>query len=87
MAFVISGLMHEAIMTLANRTITLEQLSFFVLHGIAVYAQTLVHMIKLPKPVSIFLTMVFFGCTSKLFIGPFLRFEGQCALFGQHAFI
>ncbi|KAI7889853.1 uncharacterized protein EV154DRAFT_513103 [Mucor mucedo] len=90
LAFLVSGLMHESIMTLANRTLTLEQFCFFTLHGFAVLLQSLVSTrisSKLPRSVSIVLTMLFFGCTSQLFLAPFLRYEEQCALFGQHSFI
>lgn len=89
-AFIISGVMHETIMTLANRNITLEQFSFFLIHGLAVNLQSMIPYYiskRVPKVLSIILTMMFFGCTSKLFIGPFLRFEDQCSLFGQQAFI
>lgn len=82
--------MHECIMTLANRTLTLEQFCFFTLHGLAVYLQSFIPLSissNLPRFVSVVLTMLFFGCTSQLFLAPFLRFEEQCALFGQQSFI
>lgn len=87
-AFFISALMHELIMTIVNRNITLEQFSFFLLQGIAVYLQSLA-----PKSIcdnmSTFirriLTMLFLSSTSKLFIAPFMRYEEQRILFGKHS--
>jgi hypothetical protein len=91
-AFVISGFMHEAIMILVNRNITLEQLSFFLINGLAVYLQCVIPIPqsvvgRIPRVLSITLTMIFLASTCKLFLGPFLRFDDQCILFGKHSFI
>lgn len=91
-AFFISALMHETIMTLVNREITFENFAFFMANGFAVYLQYLVpipkHWIeKVPKVVSIALTLIFLALTSKLFFGPFLRFDEQCIMFSSRAFI
>lgn len=91
-AFFISALMHEAIMTIVNRKITMEQFSFFMVQGFAVYLQSVIHVPKFitdktPKIVSIALTMFFLSLTSKLFLNPFLRYDGQAVLLSQNAFI
>lgn len=91
-AFFISALMHETIMTIVNRGITMEQFCFFMIQGVAVYLQRMVPVPKYvadktPRIASIVLTMVFLSLTSKLFLCPFLRFESQALLFTQKSFI
>jgi hypothetical protein len=91
-AFFISGLMHETIMTLVNREITFEQFAFFMVSGFAVYLQYVLPIPqrlidKVPKGVSIALTLIFLASTCKLFFGPFLRFDEQCIMFSKQAII
>lgn len=89
--FLISGLMHEAVAAMFTREINFEQLAFFLLQGLAVYTQ--INLVstqlqnRVPKPVSICLTMLFMASTAKLFLGSYLRFEHYSVVFGKHAII
>jgi hypothetical protein len=90
-AFLISGLMHEAIAAMFTRQVTFEQLAFFLIQGLAVYAQ--MNFVprrlqnRLPKPVSILFTILFMASTVRLFLGAYLRYERYAVVFGKHAII
>ncbi|KAI7904044.1 uncharacterized protein BX663DRAFT_432409 [Cokeromyces recurvatus] len=77
--FHMSGLMHEIIMTIVHREINLEQWLFFMIQGIAIYLQLncipRTFRERIPKPLSTILTILFLGCTGKLFLASFIRTE------------
>ncbi|KAI9472174.1 MAG: hypothetical protein EXX96DRAFT_583120 [Benjaminiella poitrasii] len=89
--FCISGLMHEAIMMIVHRQIHLEQWAFFMVQGIAIYFQLKVIpkalRERVPHFLSNILTIMFLGCTGKLFLASFIRAKEYRQILGKHSYI
>ncbi|KAG1082420.1 hypothetical protein G6F42_022582 [Rhizopus arrhizus] len=82
LSFIISGVFHELIIMSACRHITLENLIFFSLQGVAVMIEVQLRQGKLKQePTGIVrigcvaLQLVFMSITGRLFTGPFLRYH------------
>lgn len=80
LAFIISGIIHELIIMSACRRITLENLVFFTLQGVACTIEVELRQGALkqePKGVArvacISLQLLFMAITGRLFLGPYLR--------------
>jgi hypothetical protein len=82
LAFIISGTFHELIIMSACRRITLENLAFFTLQGIACMIEVQLRQGALkqePKGrtrvLCVALQLLFMALTGRLFLGPFLRYN------------
>lgn len=82
LAFIISGAFHELIIMSACRHITLENLVFFTLQGIAVMIEVELRQGNLKQEpqgimrvICVALQLIFMSITGRLFTGPFLRYQ------------
>ena len=84
-AFFVSGLIHEWVIACAStRPTTLEQLNFFLIHGLITVLQVIFEKIikkvlgrnplsKLPNIICIAITWVLFLMTTSFFVNPWVR--------------
>jgi hypothetical protein len=76
--FVFSGIMHEYFVYVTFRTLSGDQLIFFVLQGLAVIVEYLLkHILRrihVPKTIGFIITFVFNGLTAGYFIQPWLSY-------------
>lgn len=82
LAFFVSGAFHELIICSVCRKVTLENLSFFTLHGIACMLEVKYLQKRLsrePKGIErigrIITQLSFMTITGRLFLAPFLRYR------------
>lgn len=90
MAFLTSGIMHELLVMCLCRRLTLENMAFFTLHGLAVMAQIALSK-RLPESIikkaaqpiirvgCIIGNLGFFAMTGRLFLAPYLRHYASCS--------
>jgi hypothetical protein len=83
MSFFASGVFHEMMIMSICRRITLENLAFFILHGVVVMAEVKFRKVKgwkqdpkgLYKACAIAFNIFFFAFTGRLFVAPYLRYS------------
>lgn len=82
LAFIISGIFHELIIMSACRRITLENLAFFTIQGLAVMIEAKLRQGALKQEpegktriLCIALQLLFMSITGRLFTAPFLRYD------------
>ncbi|KAI7851987.1 hypothetical protein BDC45DRAFT_571572 [Circinella umbellata] len=86
LAFFVSGVFHELIITSMLRKMTLENLAFFTLHGIAVWIQLSIrdwatwskqYPHGLTRVLCVLCHLMFLSVTGRLFLAPYLRYPGS----------
>lgn len=83
LVFFVSGVFHEMIIMSICRKMTLENLLFFTLHGVAVLMElTLRDRFQcksypkgMMRVLSVALHLVFLAATGRLFLAPFVRYD------------
>jgi hypothetical protein len=85
--FVVSGLVHEAMMCIINRRITLEQFSFFCIQSVFVCLQirSLPGKMILPRILSSALILLLIIFSSQLFLVPYLCSPEQKVVFERYS--
>ncbi|CAO3631563.1 unnamed protein product [Cunninghamella blakesleeana] len=78
--FFLSGVLHELIIWSTCREITLEQLLFFLIHGVAVMLETNFTRNQrrtglMARLICIILHLLFINLTARLFLAPFVRHD------------
>ncbi|KAG2222803.1 hypothetical protein INT45_011613 [Circinella minor] len=97
LAFFVSGVFHELIITSMFRKMTLENLAFFTLQGIAVWIQLTIrdwatwskqYPHGLTRVVCVLCHLMFLSVTGRLFLAPYLRYPGSTPkdLYDNYAF-
>ena len=83
LVFVVSGAFHELLIASMFRKVTLENLTFFTLHGIAVWVQLTVRSLVgwtrqdphgLLRVLCIGAHLMFLAVTGRFFLAPYLRY-------------
>jgi hypothetical protein len=78
--------MHEIIMALVNRHITLENFGFFMIQATGVCMQRYFSL-NLSKPFDQCLTLLYIALSGKLFLLPFIRSSKLSIVFGKYFFV